>query len=244
MHYHKEAGPGTGVWDQSMVAIKFYDDASEVKHRIQGNELGFYDFLIPAGAADYSVQLTYTFKHDSRIVSYLPHFHLRGKSAKYEARYPDGSHEVLLEVPRYDFNWQTSYTYKEYKDVPKGTVLTFTTTWDNSSANPNNPDPTVDVRYGDPTTDEMSVGYISFINDSDDFETFFDNFTGTGDAIDFTALLVMYDLNRDGKMQRDETPEVFVPYFSMMDRNGDGEVDMKEATEAKEEYLRNYLSSD
>ena len=150
---------------------------------------------------------------------------------------------MLLEVPRYDFNWQTSYTYKKFKDVPKGTKLTFTTTWDNSSANPNNPDPTVDVHYGDPTTDEMSLGYISFINDSDDFETFFDNFTGTGDAIDFTALVVMYDDDKDGKMQRDEVPKVFEPYFDMMDRNGDGEVDMKEATKAKKEFIQRQVNS-
>ena len=75
MHYHKEPGPGTGVWDHSMVAIKFYDDPSDVKYRLQGNELGLYDFVIPAGAANYSVQQTYTFKHASRIISYLPHFH-------------------------------------------------------------------------------------------------------------------------------------------------------------------------
>ncbi|MFP6584910.1 MAG: hypothetical protein VCD00_20420 [Candidatus Hydrogenedentota bacterium] len=244
MHYHKEAGPGTGMWDHSMVALKFYDDPADVKYKLQGNELGFYDFVIPAGASDYSVQQTYTFKHASRIISYMPHFHLRGKAAKYEVLYPDGSSEVLLEVPRYDFNWQTAYTYKQYKSVPKGTKLTFTTTWDNSSDNPFNPDPTVDVRYGDPTTDEMSVGYISFINDSDDYETFFDNFTGTGDAIDFTAVIVMYDWNKDGKMQREETPETFAPFFETMDRNDDGEVDMKEATEAKEEYLRKYLESE
>ena len=244
MHYHKERGPGTGVWDHSMVAIKFYDDPAEVKYRLQGNELGFYDFVIPAGAAEYSVQQTYTFKHASRIISFMPHFHLRGKAAKYEAHYPDGSSEVLLEVPRYDFNWQTAYTYKQFKDVPKGTKLTFTTTWDNSAANPYNPDPTVDVHYGDPTTDEMSVGYVSFINDSADFETFFDNFTGTGAAIDFTAVNIMYDADRDGKMQRQETPETFASYFEMMDRNGDGEVDMKEATEAKEEFLRRHLGSD
>jgi len=244
MHYHKEPGPGTGVWDHSMVAINFYKDPADVKYRLQGNELGFYDFIIPAGAADYTVQQTYTFKYTSRIISYMPHFHLRGKSAKYEALYPDGTSEVLLEVPRYDFNWQTAYTYKQYKTIPKGTILTFTTTWDNSADNPYNPDPTVDVHYGDPTTDEMSVGYISFINESDEYESFFDNFTGTGKAIDYTAVITMYDWNHDGKMQREETPESFIPHFDTMDRNGDGEVTMKEATEAKQEFLEKYLGSD
>ena len=60
---------------------------------------------------------------------------LRGKSAKYEAFYPDGSAEVLLEVPNYDFSWQTTYLYKNFKEVPAGTVVVFTSKFDNSAAN-------------------------------------------------------------------------------------------------------------
>ena len=163
MHYHKEPGPGTGVWDQSSVAVKFYENADEVKHPVLGSYLGNMGFRIPAGDPNYSVQSKHTFRKSSKIVAFSPHMHLRGKSAKYEVQYPDGRHEVLLEVPQYDFNWQTTYWFKEPKLMPKGTQLTFTSVWDNSADNPYNPDPTREVTYGEPTTDEMSFGFMDYI---------------------------------------------------------------------------------
>jgi len=158
------------MWDQSSVAVKFYPEDVDVEFPVHGSYLGNVMFKIPAGDPNYSAQSTHTFGKDARIVGFSPHMHLRGKSAKYEVTYPDGTQEVLLEVPQYDFNWQTTYKYAEAKYVPKGTKITFTSTWDNSADNPYNPDPTVDVRYGEPTTDEMSFGFMDYIDakESDD----------------------------------------------------------------------------
>lgn len=229
MHYNKEPGPGTGVWERSQVAIKFYDDPSEVTHVLQGNSLGRYDFLIPAGQSGYTVQKEYVFKHDSQIISFLPHFHLRGAAAKYEAFYPDGTREVLLEVPAYDFNWQTTYRFREFKPVPAGTKILFTSTFDNSAANAANPDPDSNVRWGNPTYAEMSYGYMSFINESDELEEMFDD-----ENEDLTAVVAFLDENIDGLMDQAEAnrmPEV-AGFFAMMDMNKDGAVDMKEARAA------------
>jgi hypothetical protein len=89
--------------------------------------------------------------------------HLRGKAAHYVAKYPDGTQEVLLDVPRYDFNWQTDYKYPAGgKKIPAGTEIELTMTWDNSAANPANPDPTVDVVFGEPTTAEMMFGFVTY----------------------------------------------------------------------------------
>ena len=65
-------------------------------------------------------------------------------------------------MPRYDFSWQNSYVFREPVFAPKGSVLRFTLWWDNSEENPNNPDPTSDIRWGLPTHAEMSQGYMSF----------------------------------------------------------------------------------
>ena len=232
MHYHKEPGEGTGVWDHSSAAIKFYDDPDDVKYWMQGNDLGTYDFKIPAGSSDYTITEEYVFKHDSRVTSLMPHFHLRGKSAKYEAFYPDGSSEILLEVPRYDFNWQTEYKYGKFKKIPKGTKVVFTSVFDNSPANPFNPDPSVSVRYGEPTTDEMSYGYINFINDSDDYEYFFEEFDS--ETPDMVTMLWALDANHDEKLQKDEAFEDFLPYWGMIDKNRDGAMDLDEAKAANE----------
>jgi hypothetical protein len=80
--------------------------------------------------------------------------------------YPDGRSDVLLNVPGYDFSWQTSYNFKQSKAIPKGTRFVVTGYFDNSAKNRNNPDPAKAVRFGEPTTDEMMVGWITYTVDS------------------------------------------------------------------------------
>jgi len=240
MHYHKEPGPGTGVHDQSQMALKFYPEDAEIKYELQGNALGRFDFQIPAGMPDYTIQAEYTFNHDSEIVQLMPHMHLRGKAAKYEAFYPDGKSEVLLDVPAYDFNWQTAYQYKDFKKVPAGTKVVYTTVFDNSTENPYNPDPTQTVRWGEPTTDEMSFGYMSFINDSGENEQMFGggrrNGRGGrgGGTPSLVNLIGMFDKNADGLMQKEEAPEQMQRFFDMVDANKDGAIDKEEAAQGDE----------
>ena len=163
MHYHKEAGPGTGVWDKSYAALKFYPADYQPEHVVQNESMGKFDFEIPPGEDYYEQKVTTTFDRDTLLLGYTPHMHLRGKYAHYLAKYPDGTEEVLLEVPRYDFNWQTHYEYPAPgKKIPAGTEVVLTMAWDNSAENPHNPDPSKTIRYGGPTTDEMMFGFISY----------------------------------------------------------------------------------
>ena len=91
--------------------------------------------------------------------------HVRGKSAKYEAFYPDGKSEVLLDVPQYDFNWQITYELAQPRLFPKGTRIEVIAHFDNSPANKFNPDPTKDVRWGDQTFEEMMIGFWGAVAD-------------------------------------------------------------------------------
>src|SRR5206468_3347285 len=84
----------------------------------------------------------------------------RGKSFRYEAAYPDGTREILLDVPRYDFHWQHRYALAQPKRLPAGTTLHCIAHYDNSAANPANPDPSASVRTGPQSTDEMFNGYF------------------------------------------------------------------------------------
>ena len=163
MHYHKEPGPGTGVWDKSYAALKFYPKGYTPEHVVVTNPLVRADWVIPAGAENHQEVVKTSFKRDTLLLGYTPHMHLRGKSARYVAKYPDGKEEVLLEVPKYDFNWQTHYEYPAPgKLIPAGTEIELTMAWDNSANNPNNPDPTIDVRHGQPTTSEMMFGFVNY----------------------------------------------------------------------------------
>ena len=117
---------------------------------------------IPAGATDKTLQADFTFERASVLLSMRPHLHLRGKSFEYRALYPGGGEEILLWVPDYDFGWQTCYVLAEPKAMPAGTRLVVTGGWDNSSANPDNPDPSAVVSWGERTSDEMMIGFFEY----------------------------------------------------------------------------------
>jgi len=76
--------------------------------------------------------------------------------------YPDGRSEALLNVPRYDFSWQIIYNLKGPMAIPKGTRFMVTGYFDNSAKNKSNPDPAQAVRFGEPTYDEMMIGWIEY----------------------------------------------------------------------------------
>jgi hypothetical protein len=123
-------------------------------------------FKIPAGAENHEVVACQTLPADVVIMSYMPHMHLRGKDMKYEIIYPDGKRETLLWVPKFNFNWQDMYYLKKPILAPKGSKLIVTAHFDNSTKNRYNPDPKKDVRWGDPTYDEMMIGWMDILVDN------------------------------------------------------------------------------
>jgi mono/diheme cytochrome c family protein/peroxiredoxin len=117
---------------------------------------------IPPGVSNFEARAAHTFPKDVRLLSLMPHMHLRGKDFQYTARYPDGTSEVLLSVPSYDFAWQSVYRLAEPKRLPRGTRIECLAHFDNSAANPANPDPTRTVTWGDQVWDEMMIGYLDY----------------------------------------------------------------------------------
>ena len=123
---------------------------------------------IPAGDADYAAEAYYRFEQDTVLYSLLPHMHLRGKSFRFEAVFPGGRREVLLDVPRYEFEWQNVYVLSQPKLMPEGSVLRCMARYDNSAGNPSNPDPKATVTWGEQTRDEMLVGYVEIASADQD----------------------------------------------------------------------------
>jgi hypothetical protein len=120
---------------------------------------------IAPGDANAEAKAVVKFGQNVDLVYMQPHMHLRGKDATIEAKYPDGTRETLLNVPRYDFNWQIVYYQKKPLRLPKGTELHVTGHWDNSAANKWNPDPTAQVRWGDQSWQEMLSAPMGVIVD-------------------------------------------------------------------------------
>lgn len=161
MHYSKTTGKPEK--DRTSLALVF--TRKPVEKMILSHDVTNFFFQIPAGAEDHEASACYTFTRDVQLVSYMPHMHVRGKAMKYEVVYPDGRRETLLQVSRYNFNWQTLYKLKKPMAVPRGSRLIVTAHFDNSSKNKYNPDPARTVRFGEPTYDEMLVGFVDYLTE-------------------------------------------------------------------------------
>jgi peroxiredoxin len=146
--------------DRSRIGLRYLDGPPQ--QEVLNGIAVCWLFLIPPGAADYRVTATTTFNRDSVLLAMSPHMHLRGKSFEYRLVRPDGTKQVLLSVPQYDFNWQTNYILARPLHVPAGSKLECTAIFDNSSANPNNPNPSAFVHWGDQSWDEMMLGYFEY----------------------------------------------------------------------------------
>ena len=155
MHYTPIGTPQT---DRSGIRLLFMDE-KDVAHQLATRPAMETRFTIQPHDPDCEVKASHTFRRDTTVLSLFPHMHMRGKSFRYELTYPDKSTETLLDVPRYDFNWQNSYVFEEPRLIPKGTVLNCTAVFDNSDENLHNPDPTKTVRWGDQTWEEMMIGW-------------------------------------------------------------------------------------
>jgi hypothetical protein len=164
IHYSNQTLSGAEAEkDRSMVGLVF---AKEPPQRlVTTNSIGNIFFKIPAGADNHMVTACRSLKRDTIVYGLEPHMHLRGKSMEYKVFYPDGKSEVLLNVPKYDFAWQTNYILKEPKRLPKGTRIMVTAFFDNSAKNKFNPDPSKEVRYGEPTYDEMMLGFLDYVTE-------------------------------------------------------------------------------
>ena len=156
MHY---TANGTEQQDLSKIGLVFADPEKvtrEVKTDLAINT----GFKIPAGAEDAVVESTHKFSREALILSFMPHLHLRGSAFRYDLEYPDGKVETLLDIPRYDFNWQNNYDLAEPIVAPKGATLHCYAHFDNSENNLANPDPTAAVKWGEQTWDEMMIGWF------------------------------------------------------------------------------------
>jgi len=156
MHY---TAKGPEMHDRTKVGFKFAkempDEEIFASHFFNGA------LNLPAGAKDVAVPAEIGVTQPVRIWGLLPHTHLRGTRWQYKLEKPDGTSEVILDVPRYDFNWQTYYLFEKPLEIPAGAKIKSMAWYDNSPTNKSNPDPTKDVKWGDQTWEEMQ--YTGFL---------------------------------------------------------------------------------
>lgn len=190
MHYTPN---GRKVKDRSSIGLTFASKPPRFEYFT--NAFMNETILVPPHDPHYKAEAIWRLRGDARIISFVPHMHWRGKDYRYEVIYPDEKKEVLLNVPRWDFNWQNVYQLKEPIKLPKGAKLHAVAHWDNSSNNPYNPAPDKSVRFGLQTWDEMMVGWVAYVWErqetaeeiaklrQDDPDLLFDRFDRNGDDV-------------------------------------------------------------
>ena len=156
MHYTTS---GKEAVDATEVGLYLYDKPPA--YVMNGGVAGQRRFLIPPQSKEHKLEGEMLVERDAYLYGMTPHMHFRGKYMSYTAEYPDGTSEVLLSVPKYEFNWQFSYQLEEPLFLPAGTRLVAKGAMDNSDRNRFNPDPTKPVRFGLQTKHEMFFGFLA-----------------------------------------------------------------------------------
>ncbi|MFO0805344.1 MAG: redoxin family protein [Gemmataceae bacterium] len=164
LHFQIHYTPnGTATQDQPKIGMIFAKEPP--RHEVRVAALLNNRFEIPAGAENHKVEASIPVPFEAKVLAFFPHAHLRGKAARYDLRTPDGTVRNLLDVPRYDFNWQLTYRYADPVAAPRGSRITYTAWYDNSDKNPANPDPKKPVKWGPQTFEEMHLGYLEYYLD-------------------------------------------------------------------------------
>ncbi len=157
MHYTPN---GTETTDVTRIGVVFASEPP--RHEVRTIGIVNPRIRIPAGAAHHEESASIPVPLDAVVLGFVPHMHVRGKACRYERLGRDGAATTLLDVPRYDFNWQLFYRLAEPLLLHGGESLRFTAWYDNSAGNPANPDPSVTVKWGPQTFDEMHLGYVEY----------------------------------------------------------------------------------
>jgi peroxiredoxin len=224
VHYTPIGSPQT---DTSALGL-WFADPEKVTHEIVTTSALQPRLRIPPGESNWRTDATTPEElPNSLLLGFSPHMHMRGKSFRYELIEPDGQKVPLLDVPQYDFNWQTTYWLAEPRPIAAGSRMYCEAAFDNSKGNLSNPNPDVEVRWGDQTWDEMMIGYFHVAIPRDSGVKISQAQRGElfrqvlGDATR-ERLLKRFDTDQDQRLSRKEVPRRWWARFDQLDADADG----------------------
>ena len=222
---------GKEVTDHSQIALYFYDKKPQlVMHNsvIVDNTIS-----LPPFDGNHEEVSYVEFPKDALLYSAFPHAHYRAYSSDLWLQTPDGKKKLLLSLPRYDFNWQRSYTFAEPVKIPAGSKLIAHYVYDNSKRNPANPDPNREITWGEQSWEEMFFTSVSFRWLDETAARQVDNDARFAEG----RMFGMMDDNIDGKIEkaelRGQMGKMIGNYFSVIDKNKDGSLDRAELKAAQ-----------
>lgn len=218
---------GREVTDTTQIGLYFYD--KRPPRMLRNSVIMDFSIEIPPEKANHAETAYLEFPKDAELFYAFPHAHYRGQSSTLAIRYPDGREEMILSLPKYDFNWQRAYEFKDPIKVPAGAKLIARYTYDNSTQNAANPDPSKKMVWGDQSFEEMLYTAISYRWTD---ETSADQKGEYQELLNAGRLFGMLDDNIDESIQKDEirgrAGRRLAGNFDRLDRNGDGALSWQE----------------
>ena len=223
---------GRETEEKTQMGLYFYPKGEEPKYVLRTFLIFDFSIEIPPGEEFHKETSYIEFPKDAILYGITPHAHVRGGSTNVSIIYPNGKREMLLALPRYNFNWQYEYFLKEPLKVPAGAKILAKWTYDNSARNPGNPDPTKTVYEGEQTASEMMATYLHYrwVDETVAHQT-----PENEKALNGNMMMGILDDNQDGKIELAELKggamgpvATLKKYFTMIDANHDGALDATE----------------
>ncbi|MEM5518491.1 redoxin domain-containing protein [Henriciella sp. AS95] len=218
---------GKPVTDETQIGFYFHDEVP--KYVSRSSVILDASIEIPPGEARHMETAYLEIPHDAILERVFPHAHYRGYAADMSIRYPDGTEELLISLPKYDFNWQRGYEFAEPVDVPAGSLLISNYIYDNSENNFANPDPDAEVTWGEQSHEEMLFTSFTFRWAEETSDNRKDAYQ---EELEGNRLFGAMDDNIDGKIELAEMKGMMgnrmKPAFPMLDQDKSGDLSKKE----------------
>jgi hypothetical protein len=240
MHY---TTMGSETTDHTQVG--FYTLKAPPKYIKRSVVISAPGLYIPAGEARHKEVAYLTFPADAYLYTLYPHAHYRGYHVELEEITPDGKHQMLLSLPKYDFNWQRDYDPVKPIHIKAGTKLVATWVYDNSAHNPANPDPKRNVTWGEQTPDEMMYFRINYRWADESVDHLRNDLQ---EKLFASSMMGGFDANVNGKVELAEFKgpigEFMKSRFSELDKNRDGALDATEMAALNRRGMRQAIRND
>jgi hypothetical protein len=216
---------GRETTDVTRIGLYFYPDDAPPSIVRRSAVIANAGIEILPNSARHEEVAYITFPADATLYSVFPHAHYRGENAAVWLQKPGQAEELILALPKYDFNWQRGYEFKTPIAVPAGSKLITRYQYDNSSRNPANPDPSIKVTWGEQSHEEMQYTAISFRwND----ETVASQKPEHMERLNASRSIGIMDKNLDGQVARNEVRgrmgQMVLANFDKLDADKSGQL--------------------